>query len=65
MSDFENELRQLINRFSLENHSNTPDFILAQYVNGMLSLFGETLKTRDAWHGIKPLDRQLNLKFKP
>ena len=29
MSDFETELTQLLNRYSIENRSNTPDFILA------------------------------------
>ena len=30
--DFEEELKTLINRCSKENESNTPDFILAQYL---------------------------------
>ena len=33
---FERELESLINRFSKENDSNTPDFILAQYLLGCL-----------------------------
>jgi hypothetical protein len=33
---FRKELEQLINRNSRENGSNTPDFILAQYIEGCL-----------------------------
>ena len=37
--DFRKELEDLINRFSKENGSNTPDFILAEYLEGCLSNF--------------------------
>ena len=53
--DFEEELEVLINRFSKETESNTPDFILAQYLKGCLSNYAETVKARDKWHGVKGL----------
>lgn len=48
---FREELSSLINSFSLENGSNTPDFILAEYLNMSLSVFDHTTKTRDKWFG--------------
>ena len=49
---FEEELRSLINRHSVENGSMTPDFILAGHIRGYLDLFGVTMKTRDDWYGL-------------
>lgn len=45
-TDFQKELGQLINRYSLENHSNTADFILAEYLVGCLDLFNKTVSKR-------------------
>jgi len=47
---FKTELRDLINRHSLENNSNTPDFMLAAYLNRCLDNFNITLRDRDLWH---------------
>jgi hypothetical protein len=57
MSDFEKELSNLINRYNQENASDTPDFILAQYLLGCLETFSETTKARDLWYGFKGLSR--------
>ncbi len=54
-TDFVSELRALINRHSKENGSNTPDFILASYLNGCLMTFNATLNKRDRWYGHKTL----------
>lgn len=48
---FEQELRSLINRYSKENGSNTPDFQLAKYLLGCLELFDQTVNFREAWFG--------------
>ncbi len=48
--NFENEIRQLINKYSKENESNTPDFILASYLYGSLALFNKTLSEREKWN---------------
>jgi hypothetical protein len=53
MSDFRKELTDLINRHSKENESNTPDFILAEYLIDSLSLFNSTLDSRKKWYGRK------------
>lgn len=48
------ELREVLNRHSVENASNTPDFILAQYLIGCLYNLGLVIETRREWYA-KPL----------
>ena len=48
---FEKELEELINRHSKENGSDTPDFILAEYLLGCLNNFNTTIKERESWYG--------------
>lgn len=48
---FRSELQTLINRHSKENESNTPDFILADYLVGCLNLFDDIVKSRENWYG--------------
>lgn len=55
--NFRRELEYLINRYSKENGSDTPDFILADFLEGCLNLFDSAIKTREKWYGrniIKP-----------
>jgi len=51
-STFEKELRELVNKHSIENGSDTPDFILAQYMFSCLSNYQNTVKARDKWFGV-------------
>jgi hypothetical protein len=51
MTDFEKELAALINKYSLENESNTPDFILAAFLVESLRVLGTTMRQRDGWFG--------------
>lgn len=51
MSDFRQELQSAINRCSKENASNTPDFILAQYLEGCLAAFDTATQQRETWYG--------------
>jgi hypothetical protein len=53
MSEFQVELAALINKHSIENETNTPDFMLAQYLNDCLDAFGTVMKTRDKWNTVK------------
>lgn len=46
----ENEIRSVLNRYSAENGSNTPDFILAQYLMGCLRIFNATIQKRTKWY---------------
>ena len=47
----EEELRSVINRYSVENASNTPDFILAKYLMGCLDAFNMAVQQRETWYG--------------
>lgn len=51
MLKFERELQKLINRTSQENDSNTPDWILAQYLTDCLRAFNGAVQKREEWHG--------------
>lgn len=52
-SAFRAGLEELINRHSRENGSNTPDFILAQFLFGCLYYFDEAVNRRTDWYGPK------------
>lgn len=52
-SPFREELCHLINRFSRENGSDTPDLILAQYLEGCLLNFDTAVVRREVWYGRK------------
>lgn len=47
---FEEELERLINRHSKEQGSNTPDFILANYLSNLLNVFNTTLQERAEYY---------------
>jgi len=49
--EFRRDLSQLINRHSLENGSDTPDFMIADYLISCLDAFEFTLNARKKWHG--------------
>lgn len=50
-SSFQDELEALINKHSVEQASNTPDFILAHFLNSCLDAFNHSVVVRDTWHG--------------
>lgn len=56
VKDFRTELEHLINKYSRENGSNTPDFILAQYLNDCLLAFDLATRMRDTWYGKREKD---------
>lgn len=45
------QLSEILNRNSRENASNTPDYILADFMLACLAAFETEVKRRDAWHG--------------
>ena len=55
MNDFEKELAKLLNRGSMENDSDTPDFILATYLTECLEAFNRATKLRTWWY--RPQDQ--------
>ena len=55
MSDnFEKDLTRLINRHSLENQSDTPDYILAKFMESCLGAYNAAVRSRDAWYSFDP-----------
>lgn len=48
---FEQELTNLLNRNCMESASNTPDFILAQYLQGCLAAYNTAVQQRETWYG--------------
>ena len=56
MGNFQEALKNLLNQCSMENGSNTPDHILAQYLLGCLAAFDKAVQQRATWYGrgLKP-----------
>ena len=50
MTEFEIELRHILNKYSIENETDTPDFILARYLNECLTVFSNLMKRRSEWY---------------
>ena len=48
---FSGELLDLINKYSKENGSDTPDFILAEYLLDCLCTFDRIVYKREKWYG--------------
>ncbi len=60
-ANLEKELEGLINSESRENDSNTPDFILAEYMMKCLDAFELASNRREVWFGVE-LDIENNWK---
>jgi hypothetical protein len=50
LTDFQKELEFIINKYSLESLSNTPDFILAEFLRGCLTAFNKAMFDRDTYN---------------
>ena len=50
-TEFKKELEDLINRYCIENGSDTPDFILANYLVGCVENFNFAVSAREVWYG--------------
>ena len=51
MENFRKKVENLINIHSLENGSDTPDFILSQYLVDCLQAYDKALQSREDWYG--------------
>lgn len=51
---FQEELTALLNKHSIENESDTPDWILANYIAGCLNAWNQSIHSRDKWYNFKP-----------
>lgn len=54
MSELEKDIAALLNKHSAENNSNTPDFILAQFLSGCLASFDTAVQQRETSCGRDP-----------
>lgn len=61
-TEFQRELRELLNRHSKENGSGTPDFILVDLIEGMLEVFDKTMQRRANWRGER-IDSTFDVKY--
>jgi hypothetical protein len=51
MTELRKEIENAINRCCAENASNTPDFILAEFLIGCLAAFDTAVQQRETWYG--------------
>ena len=52
MSELSKKIEGAINECSAENGSNTPDFLLAEYLTACLAAYEEITKARDKWYSV-------------
>lgn len=50
-SSLHRDLKDVLNKHSAENESNTPDYILADHLINCLEIFNEAVKDRAGWYG--------------
>ena len=62
LEKFEEEVCKLINSLSIENYSNTPDFIIAKYLTNCLRCYNTAVQERDNW--MFPLEFKLDKNAK-
>ena len=51
MIELKKEIETLINKYSRENISDTPDFVLAQFLLDSLKAYEQATQQREAWYG--------------
>ena len=51
MNEFKKELEVLINKHSIENHADMPDFMMAEMICGFIVGVGSCVKANLDWHG--------------
>ncbi len=58
MHEFQKELEQLINKHSIENECDIPDFILAEMICNIISAIGPNFKRTLDWYGVNSVCHQ-------
>jgi len=61
MNKFKKELEHLINHMSLENKSDTPDFILSDFMVNVFESLNNTINRRESFFGRKTQPIQTNI----
>jgi hypothetical protein len=59
VTDFVKDLETVINCHSRENGSNTPDFILAEFLSTVLVAWDTAIQRRNAWYNAEPAPKDL------
>ena len=57
MSELRKDIAAALNKHSAEAGSDTPDFILAQFLEGCLKAYDDAVTERDEWHTKLPPER--------
>jgi hypothetical protein len=52
--EFERDLEALINKHSIENECNTPDFIIARFMTDAYYSFVKAVNRRESWYDREP-----------
>ena len=65
MNNLREEIESAINRNCAENGSNTPDFILAEYLTECLAAFDKACNRRKDWYAGQPEDKVLDGELTP
>lgn len=60
IDNFQKELEGLINKHSIENECDVPDFILAEMVVGFIQSIGPQVKKTLDWHGCDSVCHPVN-----
>jgi hypothetical protein len=63
IEEFKKELTSLINKYSIENRSNTPDYLIADYLFHCLLAFETATNRRVRWYGDKKYTRQQDIEL--
>ncbi len=59
--EFKQELIRIINIFGIEKHSDTPDFLIADYLFDCMISYGIATRKRDDWHQFTPFESRINV----
>ena len=62
---FEQELAALLNAHGIDNRTDTPDYVLARFIESMVMLIGLAVRERDAWAGRPTLGDQIGQGLEP
>lgn len=58
-ASFIEELKEVLNRHGKDSEANTPDFILASFLDSVLTSFIHSMQWRDQWATVDPMKPQV------
>ena len=63
--DFVLELKNLFNKYNVENESDTPDYVLAKYITKCLESYAIAVRDRDIFYAFKPWNKYGDKRYIP